>query len=227
MARGPRLNANQPLTLTLSGLPHRSTTVSNVGLIVALLVLAAGAWAALAAAPVRRTQAAQLEGRREKLYTDAGGPRAAAQEREDRRQALRRQTAAPRHRARTGAGRARSLTVGRWRGRGCVKPPSPEEPPRSFGGPGLDFTRLAAIDLGRNFGRRKALTHVNFECRAGEIVGLLGPNGAGKSTLLSILATLLRPSTGRVEYGYGHGRPGRRGTARASRDARPRPLPLS
>ncbi len=66
---------------------------------------------------------------------------------------------------------------------------------------GLDFTRLAAVDLGRHFGRRKALSHVSFECHAGEIVGLLGPNGAGKSTLLSILATLLAPSTGRVEYG--------------------------
>lgn len=65
----------------------------------------------------------------------------------------------------------------------------------------LDFTRIAALDLGRHFGRRKALSQVNFECHAGEIVGLLGPNGAGKSTLLSILATLLAPSTGRVEYG--------------------------
>jgi heme ABC exporter ATP-binding subunit CcmA len=65
----------------------------------------------------------------------------------------------------------------------------------------IDFTRLAAIDLGRHFGRRKALAQVTFECHAGEIVGLLGPNGAGKSTLLSILATLLAPSTGRVEYG--------------------------
>jgi heme exporter protein A len=65
----------------------------------------------------------------------------------------------------------------------------------------LDFTRLAAVDLGRHFGRRKALSQVTFDCHAGEIVGLLGPNGAGKSTLLSILATLLAPSTGRVEYG--------------------------
>jgi heme exporter protein A len=36
------------------------------------------------------------------------------------------------------------------------------------------------------------------------VVGLLGPNGAGKSTLLGILATLIAPSAGRVEYG---GRP--------------------
>ena len=65
----------------------------------------------------------------------------------------------------------------------------------------LDFDRLAAVDLGRHFGRRKALSQVSFECHGGEIVGLLGPNGAGKSTLLAILATLLAPSTGRVEYG--------------------------
>ncbi len=65
----------------------------------------------------------------------------------------------------------------------------------------VDFTRLGVHDLGRNFGRRKALARVSFECDAGEIVGLLGPNGAGKSTLLAILATLLKPSAGRVEYG--------------------------
>ncbi len=67
----------------------------------------------------------------------------------------------------------------------------------------LDFTQLSAIDLGRHFGRRKALSQISFDCRAGDILGLLGPNGAGKSTLLAILATLLAPSTGRVAYG-GH-----------------------
>ena len=64
-----------------------------------------------------------------------------------------------------------------------------------------DFTRLAVIDLARHYGRRKALSQVNFNCEAGEIIGLLGPNGAGKSTLLSILATVLSPSRGRVVYG--------------------------
>jgi heme exporter protein A len=67
----------------------------------------------------------------------------------------------------------------------------------------LDFSHVAVVDVGRHFGRRKALSQISFECRSGEIVGLLGPNGAGKSTLLAILATLLAPSTGHVEYG-GH-----------------------
>ena len=61
--------------------------------------------------------------------------------------------------------------------------------------------QLQVVDVARYFGRRKALSQVNFTCEAGEIVGLLGPNGAGKSTLLNILATLLSPSKGSVIYG--------------------------
>jgi heme ABC exporter ATP-binding subunit CcmA len=64
-----------------------------------------------------------------------------------------------------------------------------------------DFRRLAVVDVARHYGRRKALSQINFSCAEGEIVGLLGPNGAGKSTLLNILATLLGASRGRVEYG--------------------------
>jgi heme exporter protein A len=65
----------------------------------------------------------------------------------------------------------------------------------------VGFSRVDVVDVARYFGRRKALTQVNFSCAAGEIVGLLGPNGAGKSTLLNILATLLSASKGRVLYG--------------------------
>jgi ABC-type multidrug transport system ATPase subunit len=65
----------------------------------------------------------------------------------------------------------------------------------------LDFDEVTVTDVGRHFGRRKALSQVSFACHSGEMVGLLGPNGAGKSTLLSILATLLVPSAGQVTYG--------------------------
>ena len=65
----------------------------------------------------------------------------------------------------------------------------------------IDFERVAVGDVSRHFGRRRALSRVSFEVRRGEILGLLGPNGAGKSTLLSMLATLLRPTTGPITYG--------------------------
>jgi heme ABC exporter ATP-binding subunit CcmA len=61
--------------------------------------------------------------------------------------------------------------------------------------------RLTVVDVARHYGRRKALSQINFTCDAGDIVGLLGPNGAGKSTLLNILATLVAPSRGAVTYG--------------------------
>ncbi len=44
-----------------------------------------------------------------------------------------------------------------------------------------------------------ALDHLNLEVARGRIFGLLGPNGAGKTTTISIVCTLLRPDTGRVE----------------------------
>jgi heme exporter protein A len=65
----------------------------------------------------------------------------------------------------------------------------------------VDFDHVAVADLSRHFGRRRALSHITFRADAGSILGLLGPNGAGKSTMMAVLATLLRPSTGRVQYG--------------------------
>jgi ABC-type multidrug transport system ATPase subunit len=67
----------------------------------------------------------------------------------------------------------------------------------------FDFDVVRTRDVSRHFGRRRALAHVSVTCRAGEIVGLFGPNGAGKSTLLGILSTLVRPTSGAVDYGDG------------------------
>ena len=67
--------------------------------------------------------------------------------------------------------------------------------------PCLDFEYVAADDVSRHFGRRKALSRISFRAARGAILGLLGPNGAGKSTLLSMLGTLLRPTQGAIAYG--------------------------
>ena len=48
-----------------------------------------------------------------------------------------------------------------------------------------------------------ALSGVDLDVRAGEMVGLLGPSGAGKSTLLTLFGGLMRPSAGRIRSG-GH-----------------------
>ena len=52
-------------------------------------------------------------------------------------------------------------------------------------------------------GQRAVVDHISFEVGDGEILGLLGPNGAGKTTTLRMLATLLKPTSGRAVVG-GH-----------------------
>jgi hypothetical protein len=70
MGRGPRLAANQPFSLTISGLPYHDRTVRNVGLALALVVLGVGFWAAFTGAPARKSETAKLAARREKLFAE-------------------------------------------------------------------------------------------------------------------------------------------------------------
>lgn len=58
--------------------------------------------------------------------------------------------------------------------------------------------RLQIENLSKQYGRGTlALRNFTLELGTG-VLGLLGPNGAGKTTLMSILATITRPSHGRV-----------------------------
>lgn len=58
---------------------------------------------------------------------------------------------------------------------------------------------LETFDLCKQFDHVIAVKNVNLRVYPGEITGLLGPNGAGKSTTIKMLATLLRPSSGRAQ----------------------------
>jgi ABC-type multidrug transport system ATPase subunit len=60
--------------------------------------------------------------------------------------------------------------------------------------------RIVVDQVTRTFGAVAALRGVNLELSAGQICMLEGENGAGKSTLLSVLATVLKPTLGRVIY---------------------------
>ena len=59
---------------------------------------------------------------------------------------------------------------------------------------------LTVKDVRKSFGGVDAVAGVSLSLARGEIRALIGPNGAGKSTLFNILAGLLQPDAGVVEF---------------------------
>ncbi|MUV38889.1 Energy-coupling factor transporter ATP-binding protein EcfA1 [Lentibacillus sp. JNUCC-1] len=59
-------------------------------------------------------------------------------------------------------------------------------------------------DLNKQYKKRrtkeyvKAVQHVSFQVKRGEILGLLGPNGAGKTTTIKMICGLLVPDSGTI-----------------------------
>jgi heme exporter protein A len=67
---------------------------------------------------------------------------------------------------------------------------------------------IRAQELGKRYGRRRALEAVSFDLDRGGFLVVTGANGSGKTTLLRMLAGLAAPTSGSVEVEVGRARIG-------------------
>jgi heme exporter protein A len=74
-----------------------------------------------------------------------------------------------------------------------------------------NFSGLSVRDIDVWRGEKQVLAGVALEVAAADCVHVLGPNGSGKTTLLRVIAGLLPPERGRIEWNGGD--------AHADRDA--------
>ncbi len=74
---------------------------------------------------------------------------------------------------------------------------SPTTVPRTSDAERIDVRSLSkSFQLGGT--AIEAVRDVSFTVRRGEFVALLGPSGSGKSTVLNMIATLVKPSSGKI-----------------------------
>ena len=58
---------------------------------------------------------------------------------------------------------------------------------------------LSLNDLVKDFDGKRAVDHISFAVKKGEILGLLGPNGAGKTTTIRMIMNIIAPDQGSIE----------------------------
>jgi putative ABC transport system ATP-binding protein len=63
-----------------------------------------------------------------------------------------------------------------------------------------DSAILQLSGVGYRIGERQVLNDINFSIAPGEFKLITGPSGCGKSTLLKIIASLLSPSEGTIQF---------------------------
>jgi len=64
-----------------------------------------------------------------------------------------------------------------------------------------DPTLLLKVDgLVKRFGGFRALDGLNFDLRAGEILGVVGPNGSGKTTCINVISGIYAPDGGKIYF---------------------------
>jgi branched-chain amino acid transport system permease protein len=83
----------------------------------------------------------------------------------------------------------------------CEEPRSMIEPQRRPA-PSLQSAPVVLVtrNLTKRYGGLVAVDEVSFELRQGEIRAVIGPNGAGKSTFFNMLANVVRPTSGTIEF---------------------------
>jgi len=64
--------------------------------------------------------------------------------------------------------------------------------------PGEVIMRARGLEM--SFGQTRALRGVDLDLLTGEVLAVTGPSGSGKSTLLHVMAGVLVPDAGRVDY---------------------------
>ena len=74
MGMATRIEQGQPLTLSLTGLPHHGMWMQRIALVLGFAILAIGAWAAFSRPPQGQDERKKaLEAKREKLFADLAG----------------------------------------------------------------------------------------------------------------------------------------------------------
>ena len=59
---------------------------------------------------------------------------------------------------------------------------------------------LRADDVSLAFGGVRALSHVSFHVKRGELFSIIGPNGAGKTSMVNCVSGRYRPTSGSIHY---------------------------
>ncbi|MGB0681145.1 MAG: ABC transporter ATP-binding protein [Magnetovibrionaceae bacterium] len=63
-----------------------------------------------------------------------------------------------------------------------------------------DQSILKVEDISLSFGGVRALNHVSFDVKAGELFSIIGPNGAGKTSMLNCISGRYNPQEGRILF---------------------------
>ena len=86
-------------------------------------------------------------------------------------------------------------------GRRVAPPHRRSDPRRSMNAATATGTpTLELRGISKSFGSVQALTDVDFEVRAGEVMALVGDNGAGKSTLIKCIAGIYTADSGEILF---------------------------